>query len=93
MVKGIILCMENDRASGEIFNIGNPRGTITILNLAEKIIQIADSSSKIVHVKKPYIDVELRIPDIEKAKRLLGFEPEIELNEGIMRTIKWYRKN
>ncbi len=93
MVKGIILCMENNRAPGEIFNIGNPKGTITILNLAEKIIQIAGSSSEIVHVPKPYIDVELRIPNIEKAKRLLGFEPEIELNEGIERTIKWYREN
>jgi len=92
MVDGILLCLEKDKAIGEVFNIGNPRGTITILNLAEKIIQLANSSSSIVHVPKNYVDVELRIPSIEKAQNLLGYEPKIDLNEGLLRTIEWYRK-
>jgi len=91
MVDGILLCLEKEEAIGEVFNIGNPKGTITILGLAEKIIQLAGSSSQIVHVPKTYVDVELRIPSIEKAKTLLGFEPKVDLNEGIKRTIEWYR--
>ena len=91
MVDGILLCLEKEEAIGEVFNIGNPKGTITILGLAEKVIQLAHSSSRIVHVPKTYVDVELRIPSIEKAKNLLGFEPKVDLNEGIKRTIEWYK--
>jgi len=92
MVDGILLCLEKEEAIGEVFNIGNPKGTITILALAEKIVQLAGSSSQIVHVPKNYVDVELRIPSIEKAKTLLGFEPKVNLNEGIKRTIEWYKR-
>jgi len=91
MVDGLLLCLEKKEAIGEIFNIGNPRGTITILGLAEKIIQLAGSSSEIFHVPKTYVDVDFRMPNIKKAKMLLGFEPKIDLNEGIARTIEWYR--
>lgn len=91
MVDGILLCLEKGEAIGEVFNIGNPKGTITILGLAEKVIQLANSSSQIVHVPKNYVDVELRIPSIEKARKLLGFEPKVDLNEGIKRTIEWYK--
>ncbi len=79
--------------SDEIFNIGNPKGTITISSLAEKIITLCKSKSKIVYVPKNYVDVEFRIPSIEKAKELLGFIPKVDLNEGIIRTYKWYKKN
>jgi len=92
MVDGILLCLETEKAIGEVFNIGNPRGTITVLGLAEKVIQLASSSSQIVHVPKNYVDVELRIPSIDKARELLGFEPKVDLNEGIGRTIEWYKR-
>lgn len=92
LVDGVLLCLEKEEAIGEAFNIGNPRGTITILALAEKIVQLAGSSSPIIHVPKTYADVEIRIPSIEKAKRLLGFEPKVDLNEGIKRTIEWYKE-
>ena len=92
MVDAILLSLENPKAIGEVFNIGNPKGTITILSLAEKIIDIAKSKSKIVFVPKPYVDVELRIPDIEKSKKVLKFNPKVDLNIGLMRTIQWYSK-
>lgn len=92
MVDGILLCLEKKEAVGEVFNIGNPKGTITILGLAEKVIQLAGSSSQIIHAPRNYVDVELRIPRIEKAAALLGFHPKIDLNEGIRRTVEWYRK-
>jgi dTDP-glucose 4,6-dehydratase len=93
MVNGILLCLEKDSAVGEAFNIGNPRGTITVSGLAEKVIRLAQSESEMQHVPKGYVDVELRIPNIDKARDLLGFEPIIDLNEGITRTLQWYRLN
>ncbi|WP_440946618.1 NAD-dependent epimerase/dehydratase family protein [Methanosarcina sp. T3] len=93
IVDGIILCLENKQGIGQVFNIGNPRATITILSLAEKIKSIAESSSEIIFVPKNYVDVELRIPDIKKSKELLGYSPKIDLNEGLKKTIEWYKKN
>lgn len=92
MVDAILLCLTKDEAIGEVFNIGNPRGTMTVLSLAEKIKYLANSKSKIVYVSKNYIDVELRVPGIEKARKILGFEPRVDLDEGIRRTIEWYQK-
>jgi dTDP-glucose 4,6-dehydratase len=92
ILQGILFCLEKDEAIGEVFNIGNPRGTLTILSLAEKVVQLCESKSKIVFVPKHYIDVDLRIPSIEKAMNILGFKPEVDLDDGLKRTIEWYRK-
>lgn len=91
MIQGVLLCLEKKEAVGSIFNIGNPSGTITINNLAQKVVELSGSKSKIVHIPKGYVDVELRIPSIEKAKKLLGYQPRVDLNEGLKRTIEWYR--
>jgi UDP-glucuronate decarboxylase len=92
MIDGVELCLTNKKAIGEIINIGNPKGTVTISSLAEKIITLCKTKSKIVHVPKNYVDVELRIPSIEKATTLLGFVPKVDLNAGIKNTFKWYKK-
>lgn len=93
IVDGILLCLEKKDAVGNTFNIGNPRSTVTIYNLAMEIKRLSSSKSEIVFKKKDMQDVELRVPDIEKAKRLLGFEPSVNLEEGLLRTIYWYRNN
>lgn len=93
MIDGIGLCITNNKAVGEVFNIGNPKGTITITSLAEKIVHLCKAKSRIVYVPKNYVDVELRIPSIEKAQSLLGFVPKVGLDEGILRTFKWYKEN
>lgn len=90
-IKGIILCLEKEEAVGQSFNIGNPRATVTISMLAEVIKRVAQSNSEIKYVPKNYVDVELRIPSVEKAKNILGFEPQYSLEEGITETIAWYR--
>lgn len=92
MIDGIFLCLTKNNATGEIFNIGNPKGTITISSLAEKIVNLTKTKSKIVHTPKNYVDVELRIPSIEKAEKILGFRPKIDLNTGIIKTYRWYKK-
>jgi len=92
MVEGITLALTNEKAVGEVFNIGNPKGVITISNLAKKIVLLARSPSKIVHKPKSKADVEIRIPSIEKAKKLLKFRPKVGLDEGLKKTIEWYRQ-
>jgi len=91
-IEGVILCLEKEEAIGQAFNIGNPKGTTTISMLAKLIKEISGSNSKIIYVPKTYVDVELRIPSIDKAKTILGYNPKIELEEGIKRTIEWYRE-
>ncbi|WBW96609.1 NAD-dependent epimerase/dehydratase family protein [Oceanirhabdus sp. W0125-5] len=90
-VNGIMLCLENEAAVGNSFNIGNPKGTITIAMLAQLIKQIANSNSEIIYVPKNYVDVELRIPSIEKCKVLLSYTPKYDLVGGLEKTIEWYR--
>ena len=91
ILDGILVALERREAVGEAFNIGNPRSTLTIYNLAREVVRLAGSESAIKLVPWDFADVELRIPDIGKARRLLGFEPRVDLEEGLVRTIEWYR--
>lgn len=91
-INGLMLCLEKKEAIGSSFNIGNPRGTITISMLAQLIKNISHSTSLIKYIPKDYVDVELRIPSIEKARKVLNFEPQIDLSEGLAETIDWYRR-
>lgn len=92
IVEGILLCLEKEQAIGQIFNIGNPRGTITIHALTNMVINICHSQSRIKFVPKDYVDVDLRIPNIEKARRMLGYEPKVDLENGIKKTADWYKR-
>jgi nucleoside-diphosphate-sugar epimerase len=92
LIAGVLLCLEHDAAVGETFNIGNPRSTVTIYDLARRIHALAGAAGEIRFQPLHYTDVELRIPNIEKARELLGFEPQVELDDGLARTIAWYRE-
>jgi len=91
IVDGIVAALERDEAVGQAFNIGNPRSTLTIYHLAQMIVQLAASSSAVEFVPMNRTDVELRIPNIDKALALLGYTPKVNLDEGLTRTIQWYR--
>jgi nucleoside-diphosphate-sugar epimerase len=91
MAAGLLACLERDEAVGQAFNIGNARSVVTIYNLAMQIVRLSGSRSKISFVPWNQTDVELRIPNIEKARRLLGYEPQVDLEDGLQRTIQWYR--
>jgi nucleoside-diphosphate-sugar epimerase len=91
MVAGILACLEKPAAVGQSFNIGNPRSVVTIYNLAREIVRLSGSRSQIKFVPWNNADVELRIPNIEKARELLDYEPRVDLEEGLARTIEWYR--
>jgi nucleoside-diphosphate-sugar epimerase len=74
----------------EIYNLGNP-GEFTILDLAEKVIRLTGSRSKIVFKPLPVDDPTQRCPDIERAREKLGWQPAIDLEEGLARTIDYFR--
>lgn len=92
MIDGIVLCMQNKKAIGEVLNIGNPRGTITVLRLVETIIRLTNSKSEVAFVPHIVEDISLRVPDIEKAERILGFRPKVDLEEGLIKALDWYRQ-
>ncbi len=93
LIDGLLLTLERPEAVGQTFNIGNPRTAVTVHRLARLIVQLAESRSELRHVEWPYADVELRIPDISRARTLLGFEPKHDLDEALLETIAWYRKS
>jgi nucleoside-diphosphate-sugar epimerase len=92
IIDGVIEILVKPVAVGQTFNLGNPRSTVTIHNLAQQIIRLANSTSRLVFKPWNFADVALRIPNIDKAKKLLGFKPKIELENGLLRTIEWYRQ-
>jgi dTDP-glucose 4,6-dehydratase len=84
LIRGLVLLAE----SGEHLpvNIGNP-GEYTILQLAEAVLAATGSSSQILYEALPVDDPQVRQPDITRARQILGWEPEIELDEGLRRTL------
>ncbi|MBX7199482.1 MAG: SDR family oxidoreductase [Rhodospirillaceae bacterium] len=89
-VDGIIRLMEApDDVTGPV-NIGNPVET-TVYELAEKIIKLAKSSSKIIHKPLPQDDPVRRRPDIAIAKGKLAWEPKVALDDGLERTVQFFR--
>ncbi len=88
-IEGMIRLMEGEHM-GPI-NIGNPN-EFTMLELAEQVIDLTGSSSKIIHMDLPQDDPKQRQPDISKAKELLDWEPKTQLREGLMKTITYFEE-
>ncbi|NJE13663.1 SDR family oxidoreductase [Thermococcus sp. LS2] len=89
VVKANVLVAEKERANGEVFNVARGERT-TILELAMKIIDATNSLSSIIFDKPRPGDIKHSQADISKIKKL-GFKPEYSLEEGLLRTIEWYR--
>lgn len=87
LVDGVVKGMEASKTKGEIFNLGNPN-EFTILHLAWVVKEITSSSSDLEFEENlPEDDPLRRCPDIEKARKVLGWEPEIELEEGLKKLV------
>jgi UDP-glucose 4-epimerase len=91
MVAALMCTLEHPAAPGESFNVGNARSAVTIYDLAQRIKRLTGCPGEIVFQPLHYTDVELRIPNVDKARELLGFEARVELDDGLDRTIAWYR--
>jgi dTDP-glucose 4,6-dehydratase len=88
LVRGLVLLAES--GIHDPVNLGNP-DEMSLLDLAQLIIELTESSSEIVFEALPVDDPQVRQPDITRARELLGWEPEIDFREGLRRTIEHYR--
>jgi dTDP-glucose 4,6-dehydratase len=84
MTNGLVALMESDAHLP--VNLGNP-DEMSLLDLAKAVIEVADSRSEIVFEAIPIDDPQVRQPDITRARQLLGWEPKVELRDGLRRTI------
>jgi UDP-glucuronate decarboxylase len=90
LIDGLIALMESPRDVTGPINIGNPH-EFTVLKLAEKVLAMTGSRSKLVLKPLPLDDPRQRRPDISKAKTLLAWTPKCELDEGLQRTVSYFR--
>lgn len=88
LIDGFLMMMKNDKFIGPV-NLGNP-GEFKVIELAEIILDLTNSRSKIIRMPSPPDDPLKRKPDISLAKEMLGWEPKIPLHEGLKKTIKYF---
>ena len=91
-IEGFLKMVHKPEAQGEVINLGNDK-EFTILELANIIIELTNSKSKIVYKTLPIDDPVRRCPDLKKAKEILNWEPTTTLREGLKKTIAWFKNN
>jgi nucleoside-diphosphate-sugar epimerase len=89
----LLSMLERPEAVGEDFNIGNASNTLTILELARKVVDLCGTDVPINFVDHPFPDVSIRVPSLIKAQSLLGYKPLYDLDSAIWLTVEWYREN
>lgn len=89
LVGGLIALMENKSDETGPMNLGNP-GEFTMLELAELVLELTGSASKVEYRPLPQDDPKQRQPQIDKAKKVLGWEPKVPLKEGLVKTIAYF---
>lgn len=90
MVEGLVKTMDTEEAKGNVFNLGNPDER-TIKEVAEMVKSRVSSDVQIVHEDLPEDDPKKRKPDIEKAKKILGWEPTVSFEDGLEKTIAYFK--
>ncbi len=92
IINGLILACENKKAEGEIFNLGSS-SPITVNNLIDKMYEIAKKSKNVEYIDKQKGDVEVTFSSIQKAQRILGFNPKFNIDVGLEKTYDWQLNN
>lgn len=92
ILDALVSCLVNPTAQNNVFNIGNPQATLTIYDLALRIIAQTRSTSDLHFEAPEFVDIDVRVPTIQKARDLLNFEPQVGIDEGIGHTIRWFRE-
>lgn len=93
LVDGVLAALEHPAAIGQSFNIGNARAVTTIYGLAEAVCRVVGGPSRIRFRPALSADIELRIPNVDKARDLMGFQAAVDLEEGLRRTAAWIAAN
>jgi UDP-glucuronate decarboxylase len=90
LIEGMLRLMDTDDAVTGPMNIGNP-GEFTMLQLAEAVIRLSKSKSKLSYMPLPADDPKQRQPDIALARKTLSWEPKVQLDDGLKETIAYFR--
>lgn len=90
LVSGIVSVATSNKTKGEVYNLGNPE-EFTVIKLANLVKSLIKSQSKIIHSDLPQDDPTQRKPDISKIKSFLGWKPKVKLEEGLRKTIEYYK--
>ncbi len=91
LIDAFLLMMEDQTKSRQLYNVGNP-DEYTVKDLAQKVIKLTNSKSEIINLELPADDPIKRKPDITEIRSDLGWKPEIKLEEGLLRSIKYFQK-
>jgi len=89
----LLLMLERSEAVGEDFNIGNASNTLTIYELARKVVDLCAAEVPIDFVAHPFPDISIRVPSLIKAQSLLGYKPRYDLDSAMLLTVNWYREH
>ena len=89
----LLLMLERPEAVGEDFNIGNPSNTLTIYDLARKVVDLCGTDVPIDFIDHPFPDISIRVPSLAKAQSLLGYKPRYPLDAALTLTVQWYREH
>jgi UDP-glucuronate decarboxylase len=90
-VRALLMALAEPRMKGEVVNVGNPN-EITIIKLAEKIKDLTKTNSRITFHPRPPHDPQRRSPEITRVKEILGWSPAVSLEDGLRKTIDWFRE-
>ena len=91
VVEAVRRILDTPASAGKTFNIGNPNQAPTTAELARLLLRI-HGGGEIRHVPTSHNSIPIRIPDITLARTVLGFEPRVDLEEGLSRTLHWFRE-
>ncbi len=93
LVRGILTLLMAERMEeiGSPFNIGNPEER-TVLDLAQKVLKLTGSSSRIVKKELPVDDPKVRCPDSRRTRAILGWKPEVSIDEGLEKTVEYFKR-
>ncbi|OYX47037.1 MAG: NAD-dependent dehydratase [Alphaproteobacteria bacterium 32-64-14] len=91
LIEGMIRLMDTDDSVTGPINVGNP-GEFTMIELAENVLKLTKSKSKLVRLPLPADDPKQRKPDITRARNTLGWEPKVQLEDGLKETIAYFKK-
>jgi len=90
MIAGLVALLESGHPGP--MNIGNPE-ELSVLKLAERVLQVTGSTSPVTHVPRPEDDPTVRQPDISLAREVLGWSPRVSLESGLARTVDWFTRH
>lgn len=89
----LLLMLERSESVGEDFNIGNPSNTLTIYELARKVVDLCGTNAPICFIDHPFPDISIRVPSLTKSQSLLSYKPRYDLDLALSLTVDWYREN